>query len=112
MAALSASDTKQLMHLYANKNLPELKRVCYSLPMGKDFYALARVGHDMTQLLARLSDSAKQDPQITEAIDELQALKTHLQTQDFLEQKPPKSLQNLRLQYRVNWQTLWYLILP
>ena len=79
LAQLSDSDTKQLMHLYANKNLPELKRVCQTLPMGSDFYALARFGHDMTLLLDKLSETAEQDTQIAEAIDELQRLKTHLQ---------------------------------
>lgn len=79
LAPLSDGDTKQLMHLYANKNLPELKRVCQTLPMGSDFYALARFGHDMSLLLAKLSETAQQDSQIAEAIDELQRLKTHLQ---------------------------------
>ena len=79
LAQLSDSDTKQLMHLYANKNLPELKRVCQTLPMGGDFYALARFGHDMTLLLDKLSETAEQDTQIAAAIDELQRLKTHLQ---------------------------------
>ena len=79
LAQLSDSDTKQLMHLYANKNLPELKRVCQTLPMGSDFYALARFGHDMTLLLDKLSETAEQDTQIAAAIDELQRLKTHLQ---------------------------------
>lgn len=81
LAQLSDNDTEQLMHLYANKNLPELKRVCQSLAMGDDFYALARFGHDMAQLLAKLSDAAKQDSQIAEAVDELQRLKSHLQQQ-------------------------------
>ncbi len=81
LAELSDSDTEQLMHLYANKNLPELKRVCQMLPMGDDFYVLARFGHDMAPLLAKLSDTAQQDIQIAEAVDELQRLKTHLQDQ-------------------------------
>ena len=81
LAELSDSDTEQLMHLYANKNLPELKRVCQLLPMGADFYALARFGHDIENLLAKLSDSAQQDSEIVTAIDELQRLKTHLQEQ-------------------------------
>jgi ATP phosphoribosyltransferase regulatory subunit len=79
LAQLSENDTEQLMHLYANKNLPELKRVCQALPMGDDFYALARFGHDMTQLLVKLSDRAKQDSHISEAVDELQRLTSHLQ---------------------------------
>lgn len=79
IAPLSANDTEQLMHLYANKNLPELKRVCQVLPMGDDFYALARFGHDMSELLAKLSHDAKQDVQISAAVDELQRLKDHLQ---------------------------------
>ncbi|WP_352337934.1 ATP phosphoribosyltransferase regulatory subunit [Psychrobacter sp. 16-MNA-CIBAN-0192] len=79
LAQLQDSDTEHLMHLYANKNLPELKRVCQSLPMGDDFYALARFGHDITHLLSKLSDTAQQDTQIAEAIDELQRLTHHLQ---------------------------------
>ncbi|WP_367111640.1 ATP phosphoribosyltransferase regulatory subunit [uncultured Psychrobacter sp.] len=81
IAELTDNDTKQLMHLYANKNLPELKRICQTLPMGSDFYALARYGHDMTQLSAKLSNAAQDDEQIIEAIDDLQRLKTHLQEQ-------------------------------
>ncbi len=79
LAELSDSDTDQLMNLYANKNLPELKRISQALPMGEDFYALARFGHDMASLLAKLSTTAKQDSQIAEAVDELQLLTTHLQ---------------------------------
>lgn len=79
LAQLSSSDTEQLMHLYANKNLPELQRVCQSLTMGDDFYTLARFGHDMPQLMAKLSADAQQDKQIADAINELQLLKTHLQ---------------------------------
>ncbi|MGP4969949.1 ATP phosphoribosyltransferase regulatory subunit [Psychrobacter aquimaris] len=81
LARLSDNDTEQLMHLYANKNLPELKRVCQSLPLGDDFYALARFGHDITNLLAKLSETAQQDTQVATAITELQRLKTHLQEQ-------------------------------
>jgi len=81
LAELSDNDTEQLMHLYANKNLPELKRVCQLLTMGNDFYALARFGHDMAKLLDTLSNTAKQDTHIVTAVDELQRLKTHLETQ-------------------------------
>ncbi|MDN3399147.1 ATP phosphoribosyltransferase regulatory subunit [Psychrobacter sp. APC 3426] len=81
LAELPDSDTEQLMHLYANKNLPELKRVCQALPMGDDFYALARFGHDIANLLVKLSATAQQDTQISTAVDELQCLKTHLQEQ-------------------------------
>ena len=81
LAQLSDGDTEQLMHLYANKNLPELKRMCHVLPMGDDFYVLARFGHDIANLLAKLSATAQQDSQIAAAIDELQRLKTHLQDQ-------------------------------
>ena len=81
LAELTDNDTEQLMHLYANKNLPELKRVCQTLPMGSDFYALARHGHDMSQLLATLSEKAQQDTLIATAVDELQRLKTHLEQQ-------------------------------
>lgn len=81
LAQLQDVDTEQLMHLYANKNLPELKKVCQSLPMGDDFYVLARFGHDIANLLAKLSATAQQDHQIVTAIDELQRLKAHLQDQ-------------------------------
>ena len=79
MAQLSASDTEHVMHLYTNKNLPELKGVCQHLTMGDDFYALARHGHDMATLSTKLSSAAQQDPQIAEAVDELQRLKAHLE---------------------------------
>lgn len=79
LAELSGNDIEQLMHLYANKNLPELKRYCQSLSLGDDFYTLARHGHDMNTLLDKLSDSVQQDSQIAIAIDELQRLKTYLQ---------------------------------
>ncbi|CAN6961200.1 MULTISPECIES: ATP phosphoribosyltransferase regulatory subunit [Psychrobacter] len=81
LAELPEHDTQQLMNLYANKNLPELKRVCQALPMGDDFYALARFGHDMAHLLAKLSATAQQDTQIATAVDELQRLTAHLQEQ-------------------------------
>lgn len=81
LATLSGNDTEHLMNLYANKNLPELKRVSRALPMGEDFYALARHGHDMSTLLTKLSAMAKQDNQITEAISELQHLERYLQQQ-------------------------------
>ena len=81
LAKLSASDTEQLMNLYANKNLPELKRICQALPMGDDFYTLARFGHSMSELLAKLSEAAQRDSHIAEAVDELQRLKTYLQEQ-------------------------------
>ncbi|SNT69338.1 ATP phosphoribosyltransferase regulatory subunit [Psychrobacter sp. LV10R520-6] len=81
LAQLSDIDTEQLMHLYANKNLPELKRVSQALPMGEDFYVLAHFGHDMAQLLSKLSATAQKDSHIAEAVDELQRLKMHLQNQ-------------------------------
>ncbi len=81
LAELADSDTEHLMHLYANKNLPELKRLCQTLPMGNDFYALARFGHDIANLSAKLSATAQKDAQVTAAIDELQRLKAHLQEQ-------------------------------
>ena len=79
LAELPASDTEQLMHLYGNKNLPELQRICQTLPMGDDFYTLARFGHDIAHLSVKLSDTAQHDSQIAEAVDELQRLKSHLQ---------------------------------
>ena len=81
LAELADSDTEHLMHLYANKNLPELKRLCQTLPMGNDFYALARFGHDIANLSVKLSATAQKDAQVTAAIDELQRLKAHLQEQ-------------------------------
>ncbi|WP_339605605.1 ATP phosphoribosyltransferase regulatory subunit [uncultured Psychrobacter sp.] len=79
LAELPDSATEQLMYLYANKNLPELKRVCRDLPMGDDFYVLARFGHDIANLLSKLSDAAQQDDQIAAAVDELQRLKSYLE---------------------------------
>ena len=81
LAEVSETDTEQLMHLYANKNLPELKRVCQSITMGSDFYALARHGHDVSSLLEKLSATAQADSEITTAIDELERMKAYLESQ-------------------------------
>ena len=81
LVELPDNATERLMYLYANKNLPELKRVCRELPMGDDFYVLARFGHDIANLLAKLSGAAQQDSQIATAVDELQRLKSHLEDQ-------------------------------
>lgn len=47
--------------------------------MGDDFYVLARFGHDIANLLSKLSDAAQQDDQIAAAVDELQRLKSYLE---------------------------------
>ena len=81
LADLSAGDTEQLMHLYANKNLPELKRVCQSIPMGSDFYALARHGHNISTLSEKLSATAQNDNEIATAISELERIKSYLESE-------------------------------
>ncbi len=79
LADLSEDDSHQLMQFYANKNLPELKRLCQSLGMGDDFYALARFGHDIPKLLQTLSSAAKADAVLMAAADDLMTLKAHLE---------------------------------
>lgn len=81
LAQLSDDTIEQLMQLYANKALPELKHVCNGLPMGEDFYQLARSGHDIDKLQSVLSEQAKSDEQIAQAMDELAKLKSYLQAQ-------------------------------
>lgn len=79
LAGLQETDSNQLMLLYANKNLPELKRFCHSFAMGDDFYALARFGHDIPKLLDTLSIDAKKDSELMAAAADLTTLKTHLE---------------------------------
>lgn len=78
LAQLTDADTERLMHLYANKALPELKHVCASLPMGSDFYYLARFGHDVDALMGKLSASARTDEHIVAAVAQLKQLHQHL----------------------------------
>ncbi|WP_201497318.1 ATP phosphoribosyltransferase regulatory subunit [Psychrobacter arenosus] len=79
IAQISNSDSQQLMSLYANKALPELKRISTEMPMGADFYALAANGHDLATLKAALSPVASEDPQINEAMSQIATIKQHLE---------------------------------
>lgn len=79
LASLSSAQSQQLMSLYANKALPELERISAEMPMGADFYALAAQGHDMTALKSALSETAKQDDVISEAVQQIAQVKQHLE---------------------------------
>ncbi len=81
LAQLSEDSIEQLMQLYDNKALPELKFVCQDLPMGEDFYALARYGHDLAVLKEKLSPQAIGDTEVVSAIEELQQIYQHLASQ-------------------------------
>ncbi len=69
----------ELMTLYANKALPELKRLSETLPMGQDFYALASLGNDMTALRDGLSNEALSDNVLSQAIDDTRAIADFVQ---------------------------------
>lgn len=79
IAQISSSDSQQLMSLYANKALPELKRISTEMPMGADFYALAANGHDLATLKAALSPAAREDEQINEAMSQIATVKQYLE---------------------------------
>lgn len=79
IAQISNSDSQQLMSLYANKALPELKRISTEMPMGADFYAIAANGHDLATLKAALSPAASEDRQINEAMSQIATIKQHLE---------------------------------
>ncbi|WP_242678547.1 ATP phosphoribosyltransferase regulatory subunit [Psychrobacter pygoscelis] len=79
LAQISEAEAQQLMTLYANKALPELERFSHELSMGADFYALAAQGHDMTALNNALSDTARQDELINQAMSQIANIKQHLE---------------------------------
>lgn len=79
LANLSDSESQQLMALYANKALPELKRLCSQLPMGADFYALGELGHDMKSLKRSLSEAVREDQVINAAMTQIATIKQHLE---------------------------------
>lgn len=80
LAQLTDSQAEQLMHLYANKALPELEHVCSSLPMGTDFYQLAQSGHSMSKLKTVLSQQAMSDGIIADAINAIEQIESYLNT--------------------------------
>ncbi len=79
LAQLTDDNIEQLMQLYENKALPELKYLCQSLPMGEDFFTLAKYGHNLTLLQEKLSKKVITDDIITKAMNELQKLFDYLQ---------------------------------
>lgn len=79
LAQISDAQSQQLMRLYANKALPELQRVSEDMPMGADFYALAAYGHNMNTLTSMLSQAARQDAVISEAMSQIATVKQHLE---------------------------------
>lgn len=79
LAQIGDSESQQLMTLYANKALPELKRISTELPMGADFYALAAQGHDMDALKQALSETARTDTTINDAMTQIETIKAHLE---------------------------------
>ncbi len=87
LAQLSDDNIEQLMHLYKNKALPELKYLCQSLPMGEDFFTLAKYGHNLKLLQEKLSEKVISDEIIIKAMNELQQLFDYLQLFNYLQQE-------------------------
>ena len=79
LAQLGENESQQLMALYANKALPELKRLCQDLPFGSDFYAIGELGHNMASLKQALSQAACEDAVINEAMQQIATVKAHLE---------------------------------
>ncbi len=79
LAQLTDDNIEQLMHLYKNKALPELKYLCQDLPMGEDFFTLAKYGHNLALLQEKFSKKVISDNVILKAMIELQRLFSYLQ---------------------------------
>ncbi|MFW2176485.1 MULTISPECIES: ATP phosphoribosyltransferase regulatory subunit [unclassified Moraxella] len=85
LAELPVSLQQQLIDLYTNKALPELKTLTTQMAsdcaFAQDFYVLGEAGNDLAKLQQQLSDNAKQNPQIAQALQDLTQLVSHLRTQ-------------------------------
>ncbi len=81
LAQLSEDNIEQLMQLYKNKALPELEYLCQNLPMGEDFFTLAKYGHNLSLLQEKLTAKVMGDGSIFKAFYELQQLFNYLQQQ-------------------------------
>ncbi len=81
LAQLTDDNIEQLMQLYENKALPELQYLCQKLPMGEDFFTLAKYGHNLSTLQKKLTPKIISDSVILKAITELQQLFDYLQQQ-------------------------------
>lgn len=84
LAQLPLATEEKLINLYANKALPELKNVCDELAeMGNlyanDFYILGEYSHSVALLSEKLSDLAKQNPVICQALNDLTTLNQYVQ---------------------------------
>lgn len=84
LAELDEVSVERLMRLYDNKALPELAVFCQDLPLGSDFYNLARFGHDMKALIESFSSQVRENVAVFEAIYDaiymVQSLQAHLQS--------------------------------
>lgn len=84
LANLSTETQEKLIHLYGHKALPELKNVCDELaemgnPYANDFYILGEYSHSVALISEQLSDLAKQNPVICQALDDLTTLNQYVQ---------------------------------
>ncbi len=82
LANLDEDSIEQITQLYDNKALPELNYLCQSLPMGEDFFTLAKYGHNLNLLQEKLSLTVIADSIIIKALNELQRLYDYLQQQN------------------------------
>lgn len=84
LANISDVQAEKLKELYVNKALPELESVCQNLekngcPFAQDFYTLGAMGNSLEKLNQQLSTTAKNDPQIAQALQDLATVVHYLQ---------------------------------
>lgn len=85
LAGMSEAQAEKLKELYANKALPELEKVCQKLKnsgnaLAQDFYTLGAMGNNLEKLTQNLSETAKNDDQIAQALADLTTVVAHLKT--------------------------------
>lgn len=84
LANLSDDIQETFIHLYSHKALPELKNTCEMLAKSgniyaNDFYVLGEYSHSAPLLTEKLSNLAKQNPIISQALADLTFLSNYLQ---------------------------------
>lgn len=84
LAKLPEPLSKRLIELYANKSLPDLKRLtqdlhAHQVPFAEDFYTLGAYSNDLTQLMDKLSAPAKSQPKVAKALQDLITLTEYVE---------------------------------
>lgn len=84
LANLSNKTQQQLINLYNRKDLPALKNICQELAKlgniyANDFYLLGEYSHSVALLTEKLSNLAKQNSVISQALADLTFLSNYIQ---------------------------------